>query len=141
MTRRLRYFKYRCRVNLFLNPGNYIISRTVDLILVWSGFHLSLLGLLYLLVNTFRNYLNRTGRIANALSQYSYGVYIIHFVVMGGLALILLNTTIPSNAKYAILALSTFAASNLAMFFYKETLQRLRNSSLSLNSKFGPVVS
>ena len=34
-------------INLVFNPGNFIISGFVDVMLVWLGFHLSLLGLVY----------------------------------------------------------------------------------------------
>ena len=112
-------------INLLLNPGNYIFSEIVDVILVWVGFHLSLLGLLYVIINTFRYYLNRKGKMINRLNRYSYGVYIIHFIVMGGIAVILLDATIPSLAKYAILILATYVASNLIVFLYNETIQRI----------------
>ena len=112
-------------INLVLNPGSYIFSGLVDLILVWFSFHLSLLGLLYIIINTFRYYLNRKGKMINRLNRYSYGVYIIHFIVMGGIAVILLDATIPSLAKYAILILATYVASNLIVFLYNETIQRI----------------
>jgi fucose 4-O-acetylase-like acetyltransferase len=112
-------------INLIFNPGNYIVSGIVDVILVWLSFHLSLLSLLYIMINTFRYYLNRKIMIINRLNNYSYGVYIIHFIVMGGVALILLNTTMPSLIKYAILIVSTYLASNLIVSLYKETAQRV----------------
>jgi peptidoglycan/LPS O-acetylase OafA/YrhL len=113
-------------INLVLNPGNYIFSEIIDVILVWVGFHLSLLSLLYVVINTFRYYLNRNGKIISRLNNYSYGVYIIHFIVMGAIAVILLNTTLPSLTKYAVLIVSTFVASNLIVALYKEPVQRIR---------------
>jgi peptidoglycan/LPS O-acetylase OafA/YrhL len=112
-------------INLVLNPGNYIFSKIIDVILVWVSFHLSLLSLLYVIINTFRYFLNRKGKLINRLNNYSYGVYIIHFIVMGGIAVILLNTTIPSLTKYAVLIVSTFVASNLIVALYKEPVQRI----------------
>jgi fucose 4-O-acetylase-like acetyltransferase len=111
-------------LNLIFNPNNPIFSRIVDNILVWFGFHLSLLGLLYIVINTFRYYLNKKGKYLRKLNEYSYGVYILHFIVMGGIAFILLNTTIPSMAKYIILTISTFVISNLIIYFYKDILLR-----------------
>jgi len=116
-------------INLILNPGNYIFSKVADVFLVWFSFHLSLLSLMYIVINTFRYYLNRKGKILNRLNNYSYGVYIIHFIVMGGLAVILLKATMPSLAKYAILTVSTYAASNLIVFLYNGTAQRIWNKS------------
>jgi len=116
-------------INLVFNPGNYIFTWMVDLILVWFSFHLSLLGLLYLIINTFRYYLNRKGTIIKRLNRYSYGVYIIHFIVMGGIAVILRDAAIPSVTKYAILIVSTYAASNFIVFLYYETVQRIWKKS------------
>jgi peptidoglycan/LPS O-acetylase OafA/YrhL len=116
-------------INLVFNPGNYIISEVVDVILVWFSFHLSLFSLLYVAINTFRYYLNRGGKILNRLNNYSYGVYIIHFVVMGGIALILLRLTLPSVAKYALLIVSTFVASNLIVSLYKGTVRMVWEKS------------
>ena len=107
-------------INLFLNPGSYIFSRTGDLIIVWAGFNLSLLGMLYIIINTFRYYLNKKIKIVTQLNNYSYGVYIIHFIVMGAIALPLRNVAIPSVLKYIVLAILTFSASNLIMHFYKK---------------------
>jgi peptidoglycan/LPS O-acetylase OafA/YrhL len=120
-------------INIFVNPGNYIISGIVDVALIWLGFHLSLLSLLYIIINTFRYYLNRGGKIINQLNTYSYGVYIIHFIVLGGIALILLPTTLPALSKYVILGISTFAVSNLLMYIYKKAIRKIitRNAALS----------
>ena len=59
---------------------------------------------------------------------YSYGVYFIHFIVLGGMAIILLNTTMPSLWKYVIIIISTYVASNLIVSLYKETMQRIKHS-------------
>lgn len=110
-------------INLVLNPGNYIISKTVDVFLVWFSFHLSLLSLMYIVINTFRYYLNRKGKILNRLNNCSYGVYIIHFIVMGGIAVFLLKAPMPSLTKYAILTVSTYITSILIVSLYKEAIQ------------------
>jgi peptidoglycan/LPS O-acetylase OafA/YrhL len=112
-------------INLILNPGNYIFSRIVDVILVWFSFNLCLLCLLYLIINTFRYYLNRKTYIISMLNNNSYGVYIIHFVVLGGIALILLKATIPSMSKYVILAISTYIASNLIVYVYRKVAKSI----------------
>jgi len=112
-------------INLVLNPGNFIISVFVDIALVWLGFHLSLLGLVYVVINSFRYYLNKSGKIIKRLNKYSFGVYIVHFIVMGGIALCLLKTTMPSSVKYALLTVSTYMASNMIMLLYKEVKGRV----------------
>lgn len=112
-------------INLVLNPGNYIFSRVVDLILVWLAFNLSLLGLLYVTVNTFRYYLNRRGKLMGRLNDASYGVYIIHLIVLGGIASILLGAAMPSLAKYAVLTMATYAASVVIVSLYRAAVQRV----------------
>lgn len=106
-------------INFFIRPGSFIFSEILDIILLWLGFHLSLLGLLYLMVTTFRYYLNKQGKILKALNENSYKVYIIHVIVIGCIALILLNTTFPSLLKYLTLAVSTWVLSNLIVYFYR----------------------
>jgi hypothetical protein len=110
-------------INFFIRPGSFIFSEIIDRILLWLGFHLSLLCLLYLMVTTFRYYLNRRGRILKSLSENSYNVYIIHVIVIGCIALMMLNTKIPSLFKYITLAVSTWVISNLLVYFYKNLLK------------------
>ena len=106
-------------INFFIRPGNFIFSEIIDIGLLWLGFHLSLLCLLYLMVTTFRYYLNKQGKILKALNENSYYVYIIHVIVIGSISLIMLNTTIPSLLKYLTLAVSTWVISNLIVYFYR----------------------
>jgi len=110
-------------LNSLIMPGNFIFSDILDTLLLWLNFHLSLLCLLYLMINTFRVYLDKQGKISKALNKNSYHVYIIHTVVMGGLAVILLHTTLPSLLKFLLLAISTFGVSNLFIYFYREVIQ------------------
>lgn len=116
-------------INLFFNPGNYIISAMIDVAMIWLGFHLSMLGLLYILINTFRYFLNIKGKLLIQLNTYSYGVYIIHFIAMGAVAAILLNASISSLAKYAVLIVSTYVISNLVVSLYKGAVQMVGQRS------------
>jgi hypothetical protein len=52
-----------------------------------------------------------------------YPVYVIHLPVLGVIALVMLNTGIPSLWKYVILTLSTYAASNLLVLGYREVFK------------------
>lgn len=112
-------------INLIFNPGQYIISGSIDLVLIWSSFNLSMLGMIYLLICTFRYYFNKTGSIMRRVNSYSYGVYIIHFVVFGGIALILIDSTASSIFKYITVTLTTFVMSNLIIFVYRSVLQQM----------------
>jgi hypothetical protein len=67
--------------------------------------------------------LNKPGKITQALNKNSYGVYIIHTIVLGGFALILLDTGIPSLLKHLILTVSTYIACNLIVTFYRKVIK------------------
>lgn len=103
----------------FLNPGQYIISRLVDLTFIIVCFYLSLLSLLYTLVMAFRIHLNRAGTLVRELNQNSYNVYIIHVIVLGLIALPLMDVPIPSVLKYLLLSVTTYIASNLIVQLYR----------------------
>ena len=112
-------------LNFFIRPGQFIFSEIMDRILSLVGFHLSLLCLLYLMVATFRFYLNKQGKILKALNESSYGVYIIHVTVIGFIALIMLNISIPSIVKYFTLAVSTWVTCNLIVYFYRSFIKSM----------------
>jgi len=102
-----------------INPGSHILSQVGDLFLIRLSFLISLMYLMYLTISTFRKYLNKPGRIGRELSANSYNVYIIHVVVMGGIALAMLNTGIPSVLKHLLLVVSTYVASNVIISLYR----------------------
>jgi len=106
-----------------LKPGNYIFSENVDTLVKWINFHLSLLSMLYILINTFRYYFYKHGKIREELNHNSYNVYIIHVIVMGSIALTMLNTEIHSLLKYLILIISTSIVSNLLVSFYRKVIK------------------
>ena len=106
----------------WFRPGHFIVSEIVHKLILWLNYHLSLLCVLYVMINTFRYYLNKQGRIRKELNKNSYSVYIIHVIVIGGIALTMLNTAIPSLLKYLILTISTYAACNLIIYFYRKVI-------------------
>jgi len=112
-------------INFFLRPGEYIVSERVDVLLLWFGFHLSMLSLLYCAVTTFKYFFNRQGWLGRELGKLSYNVYIIHIAVMGPIAVALLKADIPAILKYPILALATYAGSNLIVYAYTNTVKKL----------------
>jgi fucose 4-O-acetylase-like acetyltransferase len=103
----------------WFKPGNFIVSETIDRLIVWFSFHVSLLCLVYVMIETFRRYLDKQGKLRNELNKNSYYVYIIHVIVTGGIALLMLNTAIPSLLKYLILTVSTYVVSNLIISLYR----------------------
>ncbi|MEJ2702578.1 MAG: acyltransferase family protein [Sedimentisphaerales bacterium] len=114
----------------WLKPGHHIVSEIIDRLILWSSYLLSLLCLMYVMLETSRRYFDKPRRMWSGLSRNSYGVYIIHVIVMGGFALLLLDSAVPSLLKHLILVASTFGASNLLIY----SGRRLMTSSI-LNSR------
>jgi peptidoglycan/LPS O-acetylase OafA/YrhL len=111
-----------------------LISPLVDRLIWWLSFHLSVLCMVYLLVQTFWRYLDRPGRIWSELNRNSYGVYIIHVIVIGVFGTLLLNLNLPALVKYPILVVSTYLVSNLIVSVYRslvQTMKSSRNKSIS----------
>ena len=106
----------------WFKPGNYIVSEIVHKLILWLSFHLSLLCLVYVMVETCRRYQDKQGKLRNELNRNSFYVYIIHVIVMGGIALIMLNTTIPSLVKLLLLTVTTFGVSNLIISLYRKII-------------------
>jgi fucose 4-O-acetylase-like acetyltransferase len=111
-------------IRSFINPGAHIVSANIDKLLIWLSFHLSLLCLGYVIIVTFRLFLNRQARLAAELNKNSYPVYIIHVIVVGGIALGLLDTGLPSMVKYLILTVTSYVAGNLIVSAYRKALVR-----------------
>ena len=106
-------------------PGSFVISEIIDKVTLWVSYQVSLLALVYVTIETFRRYQNKQGKLGNELNKNSYYVYIIHVIVTGSVALIMLNTAIPSVSKHLLLTVSTFVASNLAVSLFRTAWQRL----------------
>jgi len=99
-----------------------IVSPFVDRLIWWLGFDLSALCMVYLMVQSFWRYLDRTGWVWNELNRNSYGVYVIHVIVVGVIALPLLNVTLPAMVKFLILVVSAYLASNLIVGLYRRAV-------------------
>ncbi len=109
-----------------ISPGDYIFSKIIDRSILWFCFQLSLLSLVYLMIETFWRYLDKPGKIWNELNQNSYYVYIIHVIVIGVIALLLLNAAIPSVLKYLILIVTSYLASNLFVSLYRKAAIKIK---------------
>jgi len=116
------------------NPAEFPITPLYRLI--WHlSFYLSLLCLMYVMILSFWLYLDKTGRIWSGLSRNSYGVYIIHVIVIGIFGTLLLNLNIPAVAKYLILIVSTYVGSNLIVSGYRTLAQALKPNRKVIPSK------
>jgi len=107
----------------WFHPGSFIVSKIIDRLIVWFSYQFSLLCLVYVIIETFRRYQDKQGKLRNELNKNSYYVYIIHVIVMGGIALTMLNIAIPSLLKYLILTVSTYVASNLIISFCRKVIK------------------
>lgn len=103
----------------FIKPGEYIFSQTLHELILWFSFVLSMLMMVFIMVYTFKHYVWKSNKIRSVLSRNSYGVYSIHMIVLGAVAIVLLFLSIPSLLKYAILAITTFIISNLIVSIYR----------------------
>jgi len=110
----------------WFSPGNFIVSEIVDKMILWFSYLLSLLSFIYLMIETFRRYFDKPGKLWNELNQNSYPVYIIHLIVMGIIALIMRDTAIPSILKYLTLTIASYTVCNLIVSFFRSILQPKR---------------
>lgn len=112
---------------LFAGPGSTIISPTVDSLITWFAFQLTLFSMVYLMVQTFWRYADRTGPIWQELNRNSYGVYMIHVIVLGVIGLWMVPFGIPSLLKHLLLIVATYVVSNVLVSLYRRltTLQRV----------------
>jgi len=116
------------------NPAEFPITPLYRLVW-WLTFHLSLLALMYVMIESFWRYLDRTGRLWNELNRNSYGVYIIHVIVIGVFGTLLLNLNIPAVVKYLILIVSTYVGNNLIVSGYRALMQALKPNRRSVPSR------
>ncbi len=91
----------------------------------WLSFDLSLLALLFLMFGTFWRYFNKPGKLWNHLNLNSYGVYVIHVIMIGIFGTLLMNTGLPALVKYPSLILLTYFFSNLAVAGYQQVRRLL----------------
>ncbi|RKD91875.1 acyltransferase family protein [Mangrovibacterium diazotrophicum] len=116
-------------LNLFFNlitPGRdfYFVSELVDRLVYQFTAILSMFSFLYVLLYAFRFQLNRTNNLLAQLAASSYSVYIIHTVVLGIFALILLKSGLPSSLKFIVLTISTYATSTYLVYAWRMGMQK-----------------
>lgn len=107
----------------WMYPERSLVSPLTDRVILWFGYCISVLCLLYVMVETFRRYLYNQGRFQAELNRNSYGVYIVHTVVLGGLATVLLPVALPSLAKFAILTGSTYLTCHAIVHGYRRIVE------------------
>ncbi len=111
----------------FFDPQGFVVT-PLYLLFWWLSFDLALLCLLYLMIATFQRYVDRTGWLWSELNRNSYGVYIIHVIMIGVFGTLLLNLNVPALVKYPVLFVATYAASNLLVSGYRNLVSAVRSS-------------
>ncbi len=106
----------------WIKPGQYLGPATVHRLILWGSFHLSLFLMVYLTLETFRRYFPKVGPMWKELNSNSYGVYIIHVIVLGSIALGLRYTGMPSLLKWIVLSNLTFGICHLLVYSYKSVI-------------------
>lgn len=111
----------------FFSPEGFEITPLYRLI--WHlTFYLALVVMVYVMIESFRFYITKTSPIWRSLSRNSYGVYIIHVIVIGVFGTLLLNTGWPALVKYPILVISAYLGSNLLVSLYRNGRKALTAS-------------
>ena len=108
----------------WIKPGTVFITPTLDRVVLWTSFYMSLVTMLYLSIQTFRRYLDRGGPVWRELSRNSYSVYVVHVIAIGGIGLLLLGSPMPSLAKYLTLTMASYVISNLLASLYRRLRAR-----------------
>ncbi len=105
----------------------YFISEFGDRVVYYTSGLISMLALLHVLTYAFRKSLNKTNALLNELSKNSYSVYIIHVIVMGVIAVTLLDFQAPAFLKFVILSILTFVLSNMMIYSWRMATQKQFN--------------
>ena len=116
------------------NPAEFPITPLYRLVW-WLTFYLSLLVLMYVMIESFWRYLDKSGKLWSELNRNSYGVYIIHVIVIGVFGTLLLNLDLPALVKYLILIVSTYVGSNLIVLGYRAIIQTMKSGRRSISSQ------
>ncbi|MEJ2413638.1 MAG: acyltransferase family protein, partial [Anaerolineales bacterium] len=112
----------------FFFPASYAVTPLYR-ILWFTSFHLSSIVMAYVMVESFRFYLDKPGKVWKELNRNSYGVYIIHVIFIGIFGSLLLGLNLPGWAKYFILFILSYLGSNLLVSFYRWAKRALKKAA------------
>jgi hypothetical protein len=117
----------------FFFPASYAVTPLYRIL--WFGsFHLSSIVMAYVMVESFWRYLDMPGKLWTELNRNSYGVYIIHVVVIGIFGTLLLGVNLPGWAKYPILFILSYTGSNLLVSLYRKLKTVVKKDKRPLSS-------
>ena len=121
-------------MNLFFNivypDRNYFfVSKEIDIIAYYISLLLSMLSFLYVFIDLFKFNINQNNKIWKFLNANSYQVYLIHMIVIGGIALLLVNFSLPIFIKYPVLVIISYILSNIIVYVYRKVLSTIKIKS------------
>jgi peptidoglycan/LPS O-acetylase OafA/YrhL len=87
------------------------------------------------MIESFRRYFDKTGRIWSELNKNSYGVYIIHVIMIGIFGTLLLNLNLPALVKYPLLIVLAYGISNIVVSIYRSLVQNIKTRSTKTASQ------
>ncbi len=114
-------------LNIFFNmitPGRdfYFVSKFWDKLALYISLVLSVLSFLHVWINLFQSKFNKTNVLLEIMNHNSYYVYVIHIIVIGLFALVLLNISLPVLIKYIVLIVLSFSGSHAIIFGAKKII-------------------
>ncbi len=122
----------------FFYPEGFEV--TLLYMLIWHlTFYLALVCMVYVMVESFRLYIDRTGSVWNWLNRNSYGVYIVHVILIGVFATLLLNTGLPAMVKYPVVFISSYLGSNLLVSLYRNARLAITSSTRKVPSQMADI--
>jgi len=105
---------------------NYLLNKSIAIVINKASFLISLSYIIYSMIIIFKYYLNNKSKIWDRLNSHSYGIYIIHFIIMGMIALGLKNIEMPVIIKFFTLSVSTFFTSYLIVYSYNKLIKKIK---------------
>lgn len=111
-------------LNLVYPERNYFFaSPRIDGTVYYGSLMLLMLSFLHVLIYAFHSRFNKVNKVMYQLNKNSYNVYIIHMIILGIIALALVNISMPIFVKYLVLATLTFMVCNIIVFAYGRILR------------------
>jgi hypothetical protein len=104
-------------------PNEFLVNKVIHVAIIRIAFTLSLAYLIYASVTLFWNLLDKTGKIFSLLNKNSYGVYIIHVIVIGVISTFLMSVDIHHFFKFLITILLSYFISNSLIFYYSKLIK------------------
>lgn len=115
-----------------LNPGSSIVSPGADSVILWLSFMTTMLSAMYLMILAFWFYFDRRSAFWSELGKNSYGVYVIHVIVIGISATVMLSWEASSLLKYVSLTIVSFLACNILISLMRRMTAHIKSSRAAM---------